>query len=390
MSDGKTLPSGNYTLVGVDIDTTGRRLIDEIVHLAAFTPEEQFSQYIMPYMNLNPAARQRHQVRVITIGFYRMLKSMQTYKVLKTKSEVQALKEFIEWLEELAKKTSATDGLILVYHEQRKFIPYLLLEALKKYSLMDRFNQTVKSFVNGFELAEKKTGQSCTLRNLMKQYFGQEKENKDDFEGNASVRARQAFEIQREIANQESKIAPLTLIDHVLTAARPVQTDLNELDEQNSCLERQNSLRPIFLQYFKTTLYYRVKGVNFRRILAEHGFDFNTLLKIWNLEKRSGVQHVIDKIEILKPNEKAELVELLDSHFDPDKLPIKPVIKKSKRRLSRKGRNKENLRPNHGGGDTDCGLSPDTTNRKSPIKSKKDAGRFSQTIAPVDLMVSSL
>lgn len=32
-------------------------------------------------MNLNPAARQRHQIRVITVGFFRMLKSMQTYKV---------------------------------------------------------------------------------------------------------------------------------------------------------------------------------------------------------------------------------------------------------------------------------------------------------------------
>lgn len=139
-------------------------------------------------------------------------------QVLKTKSEVQALKEFIEWLEELAKKTSATDGLILVYHEQRKFIPYLLLEALKKYSLMDRFNQTVKSFVNGFELAEKKTGQSCTLRNLMKQYFGQEKENKDDFEGNASVRARQAFEIQREIANR--KYIPLFFLNCSMNVKR--------------------------------------------------------------------------------------------------------------------------------------------------------------------------
>ncbi|EDW43598.1 GM15046 [Drosophila sechellia] len=75
------LPAGNYILVGVDIDTTGRRLMDEIVQLAAYTPTDHFEQYIMPYMNLNPAARQRHQVRVISIGFYRMLKSMQTYKV---------------------------------------------------------------------------------------------------------------------------------------------------------------------------------------------------------------------------------------------------------------------------------------------------------------------
>lgn len=56
----------------------------QIVQLAAYTPKEHFEQYIMPYMNLNPAARQRHQVRVISIGFYRMLKSMQTSKVSST------------------------------------------------------------------------------------------------------------------------------------------------------------------------------------------------------------------------------------------------------------------------------------------------------------------
>lgn len=55
--------------------------LSQIVQLAAYTPKDHFEQYIMPYMNLNPAARQRHQVRVISIGFYRMLKSMQTYKV---------------------------------------------------------------------------------------------------------------------------------------------------------------------------------------------------------------------------------------------------------------------------------------------------------------------
>lgn len=55
--------------------------LPQIVQLAAYTPTDHFEQYIMPYMNLNPAARQRHQVRVISIGFYRMLKSMQTYKV---------------------------------------------------------------------------------------------------------------------------------------------------------------------------------------------------------------------------------------------------------------------------------------------------------------------
>uniref|UniRef100_A0A1B0DBZ0 Exuperantia RNAse H-like domain-containing protein n=2 Tax=Phlebotomus papatasi TaxID=29031 RepID=A0A1B0DBZ0_PHLPP len=127
-----SLPEGNYTIISVDIDTTGRRLIDEIVHLAAYTPDSQFSQYVMPYMNLNPAARQRHQVRVITIGFFRMLKSMQTYKVMKTKPEYAALVDFLGWLEEQKAKQQDSKGLILLYHEQRKFVPYMLLEAFKK------------------------------------------------------------------------------------------------------------------------------------------------------------------------------------------------------------------------------------------------------------------
>jgi len=71
---------GKFTYVGLDVDATGRRLIDEIIHIAAYTPKDSFTQHIMPLMNLNPGARQRHQIRVITVGFFRMLKSMQTYK----------------------------------------------------------------------------------------------------------------------------------------------------------------------------------------------------------------------------------------------------------------------------------------------------------------------
>lgn len=105
VSDGKkSAMKGNYTYIGLDIDTTGRRLIDEvrkkalkwtkqpiltkfllqqIVNIAAYTPETEYSQHIMPLMNLNPGARQRHQIRVINVGCFRMLKSMQTYKVRK-------------------------------------------------------------------------------------------------------------------------------------------------------------------------------------------------------------------------------------------------------------------------------------------------------------------
>lgn len=103
------------------------------MQLAAYTPENQFSQYIIPYMNLNQAAKMRHQVRVITIGFFRMLKNMQTHKVVKTKTEYNALTDFLEWLEEIRRKEAdSSTGLVLVYHDQRQFVPCMLLSALER------------------------------------------------------------------------------------------------------------------------------------------------------------------------------------------------------------------------------------------------------------------
>lgn len=39
--------------------------------------------------------------------------------------------------------------------------------------------------------------------------------------------------------------------------ASPISCEIGELDEQEMILLRQNSLRPVFLQYFKTTIYHR-------------------------------------------------------------------------------------------------------------------------------------
>lgn len=196
------LPYGKYTLIGIDIDTTGRRLIDEIVQISAYTPEHQYSQYIMPLMNLNPAARQRHQVRVITVGFFRMLKSMQTYRVVKTKTEISALNEFINWLEERYREDEGSEGIVLIYHEQRKFVPYMLIEAVKKYNLLDRFTSIVKSFANGFKLAEEKCSKTIkyfSIRQLAKLVLD-ESEAKDGFEGNAAYRARLAYQLARRLS----------------------------------------------------------------------------------------------------------------------------------------------------------------------------------------------
>lgn len=57
------------------------------------------------------------------------------------------------------------------------------------------------------------------------------------------------------------------------------------LNDQTKCMERQNSLRPIFVNYFKVTLYHRVRAVTFRRVLAEHGYDLDMLHEIWEAKQ---------------------------------------------------------------------------------------------------------
>ena len=96
--------------------------------------QKTFSQYVMPYKNPNPGARRSFGIKVVSIGRYRMLKDVETGTILKTKSEISALLEFIDWLKEAK---GSRDGVVLVCHEPtRKVLVPLLLEALYKYNLV--------------------------------------------------------------------------------------------------------------------------------------------------------------------------------------------------------------------------------------------------------------
>lgn len=85
----------------------------------------------------------------------------------------------------------------------------MILEAMKKYDLLGRFLETVKSFADGFSLAETKCGSTIKYFNLkqlakvlLKQEEVTEKE-KYQFEGNASVRARLAYEVLEHLAKSK-------------------------------------------------------------------------------------------------------------------------------------------------------------------------------------------
>lgn len=75
------IPPGDYRLVGWDMDTTGKKVIDEICQIAAYTPSSTYSQYVMPYKDLNPTAIKRHSMKVVTNGKFRVLRNSKTNEV---------------------------------------------------------------------------------------------------------------------------------------------------------------------------------------------------------------------------------------------------------------------------------------------------------------------
>lgn len=113
----------------------------------------------------------------------------------------------------------------------------------------------------------------------------------DEFEGNASVRAKMTFEITEHLAREQQDDPESTDVNewmnnYVWQKAMPSSSELQHLKEQEDCLVRQNSLRNVFLQYFRSTLYHRVRAVTYRRLLAEANFDNESLEELWKTGKK--------------------------------------------------------------------------------------------------------
>lgn len=126
---GDTVQAGQYQVVAWDLDTTGRKLIDEICQIGGHysqpgssdQADNTFSQYVMPHRNPNPGARRSFGIKVVSIGRYRMLKDLNSGKILKTKSEVSALQDFISWL---GRAKGDKQGVILICHEPERKVSW--------------------------------------------------------------------------------------------------------------------------------------------------------------------------------------------------------------------------------------------------------------------------
>ncbi|XP_066142683.1 maternal protein exuperantia [Euwallacea fornicatus] len=328
----KGIPVGKYRIVGWSVDTTGRRLIDEIVQLAGYTPDSKFSQYIMPFADLNPFYSRKHNIRVFNALRYRRLKDMRTGQFLKTKSEVSALTDFIQWLETVR---GDADGVVLTFHEVRKATPGMLLEALRRNSLLERFEKVCKGFANGYSVAKAKCQSSTKTYNLRimgKLLLGRES---NDY-SNAVERASAIYDIvvhlaqgeRKDIDTDTSKASTGTepdLIELVCPYTNPISAEEEEIELFKVLLQRQNTFRPVFGALMKASPPERQHASHLRRLLAENNINYDRLKETFESGGKEGLDKIL-KEEIANAIEAdlTELLEILDCFFDPDKQPIKP------------------------------------------------------------------
>jgi len=319
---------GNYQVVTWDLDTTGRRLIDEICQVAGFYvhngSDREFSQYVMPHKNPNPGARRSFGIKVASMGRYRMLKEVETGKILKTKSEVSALQDFISWLEE-AKEITKTEGIVLVCHEPaRKVLVPLFMESLRRYGLFESFGQVVVAFANSVKVVEKYAGDSgkvtsYSLRSLCKTILN----NTNPATASACDRAKVLVEILSKIShdksNNEDESSWMIDASKVLTVATSVKAEQDEVQHLKSVLGTQGTLRPIFEGQLKQKRPIREHAIGLRKLVAEAGLNYEDLAHLYKSDddntEESRRENLKARIGEASDKDVEELVKLLDKHF---------------------------------------------------------------------------
>lgn len=388
------LPVGNYRIVGWDLDFSGRRLVDEILQIAAYTPDQQFSQYVMPCRDLNLAARRRHKLKVVTIHRYRVLKHLKNNKPIKTKSEISGLVDFITWLEEV--KGDAKDGIILVYHEALHSCPALLLHCLGRYphaELLERFKSVVAGFANGFAIAESRCAKTVThfnLRTLSSTLLGKE-ENLES----ASDRARLAYQVLEKLCLEDGAensagagdaAAPnvATLISCVRGYTQPCRKEEELLLQQQEMIKRQDALRPVFFLLMRGNRKERERAYLLRKHLVDANVDMTIITEAWTSGKKEAVAKLLEA-HIADEKDRDDLLTKIEWHFVPElrpKIERNPSYSKRGRRMS-KSADKTNGTVENGAQDatSPTSESPDTTS-VSPEKSQSNGtAKESQTVA---------
>nr|CAD7450863.1 unnamed protein product [Timema bartmani] len=134
------LPSSGqrHAVVCFDLETTGLELVDEIVQIGGSVGQARvFSKYIVP------ATRKVHPVAAKIIGLQVLdggkgLLDLRDNTLVNTVDERSGLEEFLHWLKEVR---GDADGIILASHGAIFLDIPVLLTALRRNNLTDRFKQ---------------------------------------------------------------------------------------------------------------------------------------------------------------------------------------------------------------------------------------------------------
>jgi len=312
-------PSDNFQVVSFDLDSTGRRLVDEICHIGGLYvaqdgSEKVFSNYIMPHRDPNPGARRSFGIRVVNIGRFRMLKNLENGVIIKTKSEFSVMTNFLDFLSE-AKGSS--DGIILVSHETGpKVIVPLLLVSLERCRLMEKFRTVVAGFANSSDLVarygDKDKVTSGSMRSLCKTLLGDTNPNTCS----AMERSKIVMKILQKVVPSGQADAPD--ISKVKEDLSTVQSEEEDLKSLRQILSAQSGLRPIFFKELKTTRrVVRDRALGIRKRVAETGADYNYFEELYKSKAESDdVKHILKgKLTAFEDDDLDYLVSILDRHF---------------------------------------------------------------------------
>lgn len=317
-----------------------------------------FSQYYL-FLILNFY----HKVPYIDI--YSLSNSHSHKQILKTEPELNVLQNFLDWLSKLQSKHGKPDGIMLLYHEEQNFIPHMVLQAFLKHSLLDEFNKIIKCFLNCNNLAKTYLGDpTYTYLGLSKlsELLSMSKENAKYKKGCARMRARMVFNVALQLVNRDRNPDTQSFenINNLYFILKPftenIEDHLKTLDTETENLKREETFRPVFINYLENSVQ-RARALKFRMSLAENGVDLHMLHNMWRDKRQEGIMGILRSLDDFTSKQKAELVGLLDSYFDPRKDVFKPParVPRARRRLT-----------------TDAEQTPETGDGASTVRFKAD------------------
>ncbi|GLH01362.1 Maternal protein exuperantia [Gryllus bimaculatus] len=302
---------GRMQLLALDIDTTGWKWESEIILLSVFSPGAYFTQYVMPQCDLNPTVAKKFGLEVVDNNNDRKLIDTTTQEAVATKSLKNTLRHFVRWLRGAEK---GTDGIILFTFDRRRAAIPLLLRALEKYRLTEKFSYSVKGFVVLREAAKtafKQTFVSYSMTALSRILLGLHEKPIS-----AWTRSIVTFQLMDRLfggrqhsVKKNRDLYYIRMLGHMGTYMQPLRNEAERLKVQL----RMYSLKLMFVGKSQVE---KRRFFSLRKFLAESGVDYMLLKATFQYKGEDGIEDLIrTKLTHIKKKQLQMLRKALEHHF---------------------------------------------------------------------------